>query len=242
MKIRIIVVIVILAIIAITLGGFSYYQHQIKLQKTNFDNVLYNFSVNDDGSSTTTLTCPVGRVIEVVDAHYEAYDPNLQSATNPLPCSPAISDNGNLIWPSGCPTTGCSDTNDTTPSDAWELTTDKDGNPTYRNIYCGYDSDGNPTSTSSKVSLSMNALGYLSNAVNGQQKVTISAAPNLFFGPAPYTSAMNPSSTTGGSCGAVNPDFPAVTYVSSTPDGPDQVSLGFQGVYGHGIYACVPEK
>jgi len=239
-------IIICLLIIAIVLGFYSYYQNQVELQEENQKNIFYNFSVND-GDPPVTLSCPVGQVVELVDAWYEVYDPNFQCAAIPSPCSPAISNDGKLVWPSGgqCSDLGCSDEN-ATPSDAWESVTDKEGNQTYRNKYCGYDKNGNPTSSSgSPQCLSMNALGYLANVVNGQSTVSIDASPNGNFGPSPCTSSITsikPISTS--ECGEINPVFPTMTYANSKPDPSSSPSLtvGFQGVYGHGIYTCVPES
>ena len=225
-----VIIVVVLVIIAAALGAFLYYQNQVLLQQSNQDNLIYPFSVNATGpGSTTTLQCPVGRVISVIDAWYELYDPNFQCTLTPTACAPAQDTNGNPVFPtSACTPEGLSQGSDATA--IWGEIGSGD-TATYIDSVCQYDKYGMPLSDDIPC-VSMNALGYLANAVNGQNKVAISGAPNGFFGPAPCDNAVNGDPTSWPLGGAYN---------KASPDQEDNIGMGYSGYYGHGIYACVLE-
>lgn len=236
MEIWALAIVIILLIAALSLGGFLYYQNQIQLQKENQNNLYKTFSVKSDGDSSQTqavLSCPSGRVINILDAWYEVNDPYFQCTDSPTGCAPGIDNSGKngLVWSEKCPS--YSSRQGTVDGDVWEETTASDGKTgTYKNKVCAYDKEGSPTSTSSNVCASMNALQYIANIANGQNQVTVSGKMNGDFGPCPCDSDTDSNKKeylpVAGQYNSANPESGSTT-----------VTNGYQGYYAHGIYQCV---
>lgn len=219
-----IIVIIILVAATLLLGGFLFYQNQTQLQSSNEDNLINFFSVQEN--KTTNLTCPTGRSISLIDAWYELYDPNFQCTSNPSPCAPGMDSSGEPVFPSSqCEVSGVS-SGDNVDSSLWEL---KGSGPSaaYSALVCRYEKDGMPKDDSTPC-ISMNALGYLANVVNGQNSTTISGSVNGDFGPAPCSDA-----------GDIPYAWPIGAPFSSNDPGDDpSMSMGYSGYYGHGVYMC----
>lgn len=220
-----IVVIIILVVLALLLGGILYYQNQVQLQNSNQDNLIYPFTVQDGKS--TKLSCPSGRVINVLDAWYELYDPNFQCTSSPYPCAPGVDSKGDPVFPNSECLQGSISTG--TDPTMWWAEKGKGDNATYLALACQYDQYGMPSSDSTPC-VSMNALGYLSNMVNGQNEATIEGGINAYFGPSPCADAVDPTS------------WPIGAQFNASQPGTDpNIQMDYSGYYGHGIYACVLE-
>jgi len=206
----------ILVFVIVSLGALLYYQNQIVLKKSNLDNVIYSFSLNETGNSPV-ISCPEGREIQILDAWYELYDPYFQCTRNPTGCASAFDDNGNIIWPTDCP--GSDDSDGGTPSSAWQEATTDDGTHTYKNKYCQYDKYGLPIITDPQIcAVSNNALGYITAVANGRDNLALTLED---FGPDPRTSKFN-----------------NIAYLPSGAIVGQDSSQGYRGSYAHGVYTC----
>ncbi len=227
-----ILVVLILVVIGSTIA--LVYMNYGKLQPENLENTIYNFTSTSGNSAN--LKCPVGSVINVLDAWYEVYDPYFQCTPYPTPGAMGLTTSGSVTDKNKNLGSGWNEIDGSTKNPFTGVKYDKSPDDTFNFSKCQFNisSSGTPSPASGSSCQPYNSLGFLIENVNGVQEATISPDVNSQGG-----TTGGPAPCLGMSSGDLAL-LPIGGQYNEDNTGGTKFADGYQGYYIHGVYSCVP--